>query len=495
MRYIIVQIPFALMVIVFLAGCHDHEDFIAEPHGVNIQFDSTRLEVRESELQKTITITFDQPASQTGTLSLLLNDAAPSRFIVEPNLVDGRIDLNVIKGQESAIVTFRPINNHLDDGDLIVDISIFKAPSGFTVGMRKSVSVKLLDDDSPASEPRVIANFNQPMSLVSETGQKQLAIRLSGVLETVGSIELAMYSDKAIYGVHYTTTPEAVHGKINLSPALGADEVNLLLTPINNDIITGDTEITFSIHTTSGSIGMGNALHQSVIITDDELVNKPRGFETQGGQWSLKKTYEYDQEGRVKVVHVEKSTPVTSNDTQTYYYDLSGRIQKINSYPGIDVVYTWSADRIVKSETIDHDVLKQYIQYDYDAQGNVSGTAHYFRQPNGEFKLGFLNVYLYYEDHNLYQSQTYLPTAGTEEFTRISTRTYEGYLDAVNPFPMVEILPGITAQTRLPSTYILEENGVKLIYQFSYEFRNDNLVTRRIASSGGTMEISNYLYY
>lgn len=495
MRKSIDQLCIALMAIIFLAGCHDHEDFIAPPNGVNIQFDSTRLNVQEHLGQRIIRISFDEPASQDGLLSLLISETDPSRLIIEPGMNNGSINLNVIKGQQSAMFVIKPINNNLDEDDLLFDITIANASHGFHVGLRRTISIKLADDDSNTSTQQVIANFNRSSDIMSETEPKQLTIQLSGVLEAVGSIELEVNSAEAVYGLHYTTSPVAVDGKIYVSPAIGVDEATLEIIPINNNIITGETQITFTIISTSGAIEMGNVLSHSVAITDDELVDKPKSYKTEGGQWSLKKTYEYDEVGRVKFVKVEKSTPATSSHTQTYYYDPSGRIQKINNYPGIDVVYTWSADRIVKSETIDHDVLKEYIEYDYDAQGNVSGTANFFRQPNGEFKLGFMNIYLYYEDNNLYKSQTYIPTDGTQELMLLSTRIYEGYLNAANPFPMVEILPGTKTQLNLPSTYTIEENGMTLVYRFTYEFREDNLVSKRITTGGNAMEISNYLYY
>jgi hypothetical protein len=180
---------------------------------------------------------------------------------------------------------------------------------------------------------------------------------------------------------------------------------------------------------------------------------------------------------------------------ETYIYDTDGRIQKINTYPKIDIVYTWSDNRISKSESIDNGVVKEYIMYDYDDNGNVSGAVVYFRQPDGQFKLGFSIIHLYFLDGNLYKSLTYIPSAGPEEYTLISTRTYDQYIDAANPFPMVEILPTVKTQTKLPSIYILEENGVTLNYSLTYEFGENGLVSSRMASNGNQSETTLYLYY
>ena len=77
----------------------------------------------------------------------------------------------------------------------------------------------------------------------------------------------------------------------------------------------------------------------------------------------------------------------------------------------------------------------------------------------------------------------------------LSTRTYEGYIDSANPFPMVEILPTVKTQVKLPSSFRVEENGVDLIYNLSYEFGDDGLVKKRTATGAQTTEVAVYSYY
>jgi hypothetical protein len=354
----------------------------------------------------------------------------------------------------------------------------------------------LLDDDS-ATPVQSVANFMTTDRNVSEneTEGQSFEIQLSKPLQAVGSIELSLESARAIYGTHFTTVPGLMDGRIILNPAIGEDKVSFTVVPVNDLIVTGELEIKFTIAATTGSIVKGTEVNRNIVIADDELTNKPKGYEVGGGQWALKKIYEYDEDGRVKYVHIEKSSPATSSHTETYYYDPAGRIQKINTYPQIDIVFTWSMDRITKSESRDNGVLKEYVQYDYDEQGNVSGTANYFRQQDGQFKLGFLNIFLYFLDNNLYKSQTYIPTEGSGEYTLISTRTYEGYLMKDNPFPMVDILPTAKTQNQLPSTYTIEEHGERFTYHLSYEFKEDGLVSKRIAINGNSSETSLYFYY
>jgi hypothetical protein len=68
-------------------------------------------------------------------------------------------------------------------------------------------------------------------------------------------------------------------------------------------------------------------------------------------------------------------------------------------------------------------------------------------------------------------------------------------MDAANPFPMVEILPTVKTQTKLPTVYRVEENGLDILYNVSYEFRSDGLVGKRLATSTSDNEVVAYNYY
>lgn len=496
MKQNIIKALFALFVMCSIFSCHDHEDF-QSPHlnKVSIEFDSIQVRVKENVNQYAINLSLDKPASKSGMIILSLSNASASRFTVEPADTNKQIILPIQKNQKVITVQIKPIDNALLDGNFEFDLSITGTSPEYSIGTRKTSTIIILDDELPVQQ--VIANFSGDDKNLSEANTEghTFTVLLSDHLQTVGLIELSVESAKAIYGTHFTTVPSLIGERIILNPAIGENKVSFTVLPINNAIITGDLAIAFSIAATTGAIVKGTEIDRTIIIKDDELANKPKGFEVVDGQWGLKKIYEYDEYGRVKYVHTEKSSPATSAHTETYYYDFAGRIQKINTYPQIDIVFTWSANRIVKAETIDNGVLKEYIEYDYDAQGNVSGTANYFRQQDGQFKLGFLNIYLYFLDNNLYKSQTYIPVDGSDEYTLISTKTYEGYLSKDNPFPMVDILPTVKTQNQLPTRYTLEEHGVKLIYNLSYEFREDGLVSKRITKSGNVSEVSTYQYY
>lgn len=480
---------------ILLGSCQESDEILVE-NETNVQFDSTHLTMREDHASRPITLTFDKPAAKHGFIEVSISNFDPSRLLLEPAPDNGRVHLPFSAGQASVKIITKSINNSVDDGHYKFGIRIVSTSEGFIIGKNRSISVDLLDDEG-SSQPRSIVNFTSPDSAILETAREgySVSIQLSAPLISSGSVDISVESTTGIYGSHYRTVPEAVDGKFTLHGSEGSESLSFNVTPIDNAIITGEHKVEFKIVAAHGSLEKGNLLTQRVIILDDELKNKPLGFVTAGGLWRLKKIYEYDQSGRVKNVAVEKSTPAVSSYTETYSYNALGHVETINTYPGFDIRYTWAGSRISRSDIYNNGVIKEYILYDYDVAGNVSGTANYFRQANGEFKLGFLNTFLYQHDHNLYKWQTYIAGNSEDDLKLISTRTYEGYLEKENPFPMVDILPTRKTQNKLPTVYVVEENGVTLRYSFSYKFRSDGLVTKRITTGERTTEICDYLYY
>ena len=322
-----------------------------------------------------------------------------------------------------------------------------------------------------------------------------LQLQLSELLTAEGNIVVESSSSKAVYGEHFMTEPAIKDGKLHLAIPAGTNLVSFKIIPIDNAIITGEHQIEFNISQTSSNIRKGTKLTESFKISDDELSNKPKGYEIAAGSWALKETREYDSLGRISKAYIESATPAKSTRTETYFYNSSGQLEKINLYPGTDQVFTWQNGRIIKSEEIRNGVVKSYIAYDYDDHGNISGTVNYYLQDDGQFAVGLLFGYLYFTDGNLYKQFSYAPSPNGEEPTLLSTRTYEGYIDSANPFPMVEILPTVKTQAKLPSSYRLEEGGVDLIYNLSYEFGDDGLLKKRTASSSQATEVAVYSYY
>jgi hypothetical protein len=322
-----------------------------------------------------------------------------------------------------------------------------------------------------------------------------LQMQLSKVLTSAGEVVVDVKGSDAVYGQHFITEPAFTNGRLLLPVAPDIAIISFKVIPIDNPIITGEREIEFNISETSPNITKGSTLKESFKIYDDELTNKPKGYEIGAGSWGLRKTREYDSLGRISKVNTETATPATTSRTETYYYNPAGQLEKINLYPGIDQVFTWENNRIIKSEKINHGVLKSYIEYTYDEYGNISAMVSYYLQDGGQYAVGGQFAYLYYEDGNVYKSFSFAPAKEGEEPILLETRTYEGYIDAANPFPMVDILPTVQTQTKLPSIYRLERDGIELVYDLSYEFGESGLLEKRTATSAQASEVAVYSYY
>jgi hypothetical protein len=225
------------------------------------------------------------------------------------------------------------------------------------------------------------------------------------------------------------------------------------------------------------------------------LEGKNKGYTIIAGNWSYKTMYEYNERGLLSQISWEKNTPYHSEGTHVYYYNELDQVTKKVESSMNETIYTWQDGRIIRMEKFNDGILKQYTLYGYDDAGNIGESSIHDLQPDGEFKLTLLFVYLYKLDGNIYKQLTYSPIEGPEEYALLSTRTYDNYLSNENPFSMVEILPNNNTQPNLPGSFRVEENGYNILYQFSYEFDGDGRPTKRIASSSAASEVAYYEYY
>jgi hypothetical protein len=242
--------------------------------------------------------------------------------------------------------------------------------------------------------------------------------------------------------------------------------------------------------------GSGNNGNGGNVDPKAGTTTTPFSYETSAGSWKSVAQYTYDENGKVLTKYWETYTPAKRTGTDVYHYNAAGQITHIQRYDFVKDVYTWENQRIVRSERIDNGVVKHYNLYDYDEAGNVSGMAIYYRQPDGSYSLGFLKAYLYFNTGNLYKILTYVPkTGGEDEYTLLSTHTYDGYINSPNPFPAVEIIPGFKTQKNLATSFRIEEHGMNILYTMSYTFREDGYpLTRNVSSSYGS-ETTRYTYY
>lgn len=484
-----------LLLGISLSSCSDDE-LPNEPEVVlpsTVKFNERTLGLSEVSGTTEIVITFDKAATKTGTLIVGVETTHSNSFTTTPAISNKQLILPVAVGQTSVSFQFTPTDNLLRQENRFIDFNLDEASEGFVIGSEKTLRLTILEND-----PSVFVGFSDEQStLLENRGDDFLVpIAFSTPAPGEGLIDVSLGATASLYGTYFTTEPEAVNGKISMPVDAGAGHVSIKVKPINNTTINGHKEIVFTITDASGAIEKGALLTHRVTLTDEELAGKAKGYRVGSNNgWSTLRTYEYNEQGLISKILWEQNTPGNLSGSYAYTYNDAGQVTQMTESGNYTTTYTWENGRIVKSEKYREGVLKSYSLYGYDDAGNVGETAVFYRQETGELKMGFLFVYLYFNNGNIYKQLSYSPIEGSEEYALLSTKTYDNYLTQSNPFTMVEILPTVDTMLNLPGTYREETNGHDFLYQFTYEFDAAGRPTKRVASSGASSETAYYEYY
>jgi hypothetical protein len=468
---------------------------INEPSPViplTVQLKQNTWTLPENGATEVIDLLLNKPATKTGSVTISLQSSDLSQFIVEPTASNGKLTLPIEVGAETISFKVSSIDNGVLDGNKTLAITATQVSEGFVLGGNVSGTLTRTDNESP-----VTISFAAPSIIIRENASDalQVIVNFSGPAVVNGAIEVNLSNGDFVYGQHYSTNPEAQNGKLLLPVTVGTTQASFEIRPVNDALVNGDRLVQFTLANTPAGFVKGDQSNYAVKITDDELSAKAKGYQIFAGNWRYNRLYEYDQNGNLSKVTWEQYTPSFLGGTYNYEY-VAGKLHKMVENANRETYYLWEGDRITKTEQYTNGVMTQYMQYGYDDAGNIGEVAIFNRQPDGEFLMSFLNVYLYFTDGNVYKKMVYVPTPeGAEDFALIRTDTFDHYLDQENPFPMVEILPNVKSQSKLPTSYRTEANGKDILYELSYEFDDDGKPLRRTASFPGGSESATYLYY
>ena len=463
-----------------------------------VQFESSEGIIKESEGEKIITLNFSKTFDYDATIRISVDTSKVKYFTSTPATRQGVITIFVKKNDNKAILKLKPVDNSIDNPHRVINFNFSILHNEFVLGENRSYTLTIEDDDTTSEIKDSYVNFIPAYANLREsesTGQ-ELQLHVSEYETANGSLTIQANSERAIYGTHYVTEPAFQNNLLTLNASAGNSVLKFKIKPLNDFVIAGNLSILFTVKETSGNLKPGSILMDSVQITDDELSGLPKGYETSGGGWGMKKTYEYNSKGNIARVLWENYTPNVSTGIHTYYYNDVDQLIRVNTDPGHDIKYRWENGKITKQEKVRDGVVRSYSEYGYDDHGNVGSYRTFYLQPDGTFSLSDVTLLLYYPDVNLYKKIVYYPTPNSdEELVEISETTFDSYLDADNPFPMVEVLPNMKTQKKLPSTYRHKANGHDLLYNLSYEFRPDGKVGKRTAIRGTITDIAVYHYY
>ncbi len=377
--------------------------------------------------------------------------------------------------------------------------TIYKLGMGLMVG---ASAISCNDNDVLVESKKIPSKvfFSENVRVAESSAGVRIPIVLNKPAIASGEILIGFSTE---YIDAFDSNPQSDTGYLKIQVQEGDTEAGFTIYPHDNDVVNDAITIDFKISEVSDGFEIGNSNTLDLTIEDDPsdvdpitLLGIPKSYETTTGNWRVKKTYEYNEEGKLSKVFWVTETPYYRSGTETYYYDSENIISRINYYPNSDVYFYIEQGRVVKSEKIENDIKKSYSLYDYDAAGNLGGMVTYHRQSDGSYAEGLTHIYLFWNSGNIYKHMTYSKDVNSDEHILLSTKTFDTYLNADNHFPMIETFPGVNMQPKLPSTYKLEEHGYVFNYTISYEYNDAGYVTRRnVSSTNGGSESTSYEWY
>jgi hypothetical protein len=247
-----------------LTSCKEDEDdiVIAEPV---VQFFASTQIFSEDDGEQLIKITLDQPSPIGGMIKVSVADT--ERFTTVPAAENGTLILAVVKNQHDIEFKIIPSDNAKTDGDEKIDLTITEVSKGFILGTTKVSEITVEDDEVP-----VQANFLFGIAPVRENKVEgfEAIIFFNGFTKSAGSITVAFQSSSAVYGTDFITEPAAVNGKLQLPVEDQSDYVFLKFIPVNDELITGDMPIKFTLESAQGGIAIGESNIMNLTLVDDE---------------------------------------------------------------------------------------------------------------------------------------------------------------------------------------------------------------------------------
>ncbi|MEQ8880159.1 MAG: hypothetical protein RLQ12_11025 [Cyclobacteriaceae bacterium] len=478
----------AIMVIAGLASCNDDENE-GQLAPVVAQFQGD-VSISENSGANKIALIFDKKSVQDGLAVVALSSAFEESFYLDHEVADGKITLEIEEGDTAAFIVVTPVDDQKLDDSKTLTLTIHELSEGFLMGQIKEIEVTILDDEAPAR-----ISFAEGLVEIKENSDGGRVILLTMPAPAPAPGKVTITFDQSIENL-VSSDLTFIEGKAEIDIAFGARQATFFVGGVDNNLLHGHKQVGLTITKVEGALEIGDLKTMHLKVLDDELLGKPKSYETTGGGWFYSKMYEYDEKGQVEKIHWEKRTPGTSRGTQTLSYDEQGKLMRITDYENIYEVFTYENDRLVKSENIKNDVVKSYHLYDYDEAGNLGGMASFYLQPGGDYLKSLVFIFLNYEDGNIYKKLAYsvTETNGEEEFTLLSTETFSSYHDKANPFPAFNVIPTIVSQSKLPGGYLFEGSDKTLDYDFTYAFNLDGTPSVRSVTGSGN-EVTYYYYY
>lgn len=475
----------AFLFCTFFISCSKDDDEVVPPTAnITAQlFENTA--VMENSPTLDFKINFDKPATANGFILLNVESSREGAFQTFPAVIDGEIEIPVVKGSRFATLQFSPEDNQVLEENEIVTLELLDSSEGINFGSKRTTTIEITDNEAAVS-----AYFYTSSLTASEIYSEgiQVRIELSAPAPGQGTILLQLDGDNDSY---YLETYPAMDNqrRMVLSIEPGSVYTTFQLLPKNNTALENHKTFKLRIVEAGGVVIKGSLAELDILLLDDEIQGKLKSMETITDGKRTKKTWEYASNGKISKVRWENQSPQLITGTNNYYYDNDGKLLSISMVTGDAESYIWNGGKVVLSEKINNFFKVGYSTYEYDTNGRIQKKTDFVIKAGGEFDPEASHVYEYYADGNLKKHSTYVRDHNSNWVLNASL-AFSQYSNQVNPAPL-EIYPTFNIQQHLPVMFYVNGEGINFSHYYAYTFNAQGLVTQRTTMG----ETTNYEYY
>jgi len=177
-----------------------------------------------------VKLVFSKPLSQSKVLSIAVGGSATygADYSTSPAVSNGVIQLNLAAGATTASFTFNVINDNADEVTETAQFTI-QPTAGVDVGAVNQFTLTIEDNDVP------VVSFAELLTTVVEGSDHAVKLKLSTPPVTDQSVTIQVFNGfKVDYGIDYTTSPEVIQNKIQLSIPAGSTDAQFTLTALDD---------------------------------------------------------------------------------------------------------------------------------------------------------------------------------------------------------------------------------------------------------------------
>lgn len=270
------KIVHTLFAVLFVTACTKKDSLPvspgnpSNPSAVKAQFSSDVFTLAENAGEANYQLNFSSTPSKAETVVIAVASATAQYgkdFSTQPEAVNGKIQMTVQAGSQAASFKVIPVNNNLKDAARELQLTI-TAEGRIKPEGRSNTKIVLADDDTKAS-----VAFAQSNAAVSEVQTQGYVAELlvTPMAFADGFAEISFTSANAVYGVHFTTEPAAVNGKIRVPAIQNQSKVSFKIKPVNDAVTTAARNLTFSLAATSADMEQGAQKQFSFTINEDDV--------------------------------------------------------------------------------------------------------------------------------------------------------------------------------------------------------------------------------